>query len=99
MWVTGFGMSDTQQNTGGASARDTPEQRQRVARMLVILSPFMFLFCLFLARIQDAPWSSALIIAAAGVAMCLVAAILYSLRGSKSVDDLFWLNIVLRLFR
>ncbi len=57
------------------------------------------MFCLVLAGLQGADMRSSLIIAFAGLAMCLGAAILYSLRGSKSADDLFWVNIVLRLFR
>jgi hypothetical protein len=37
-------------------------------------------------------------IAVVGTLMCLGAAGVYKLRGSKSADDLFWLNILLRLF-
>jgi hypothetical protein len=78
--------------------RDTPEQRRHVARMLIILSPFMFLFCLVLAQIQSAGSGPSLVIAGAGVAMCLGAALLYDLRGAKSTDDLFIVNLLLRLF-
>lgn len=84
-------MSDPQQ--------DTPEKRQRVVRLLLVLSPVTFVFCFVLARIQDADARSSLIIAFAGLAMCLGFAGLYALRGAKSTGDLFWLSIVLRLFR
>ena len=76
---------------------DSPEQRRHVARMLVILSQFMFLFCLVLAQIQGAGWVSSLIIAGAGVAMCLGASLLNDLRGRQATGDLLIVTILLRL--
>ena len=88
-------MSDQQQVRG---PRDTPEQRQRVASLLLKLSPLMFVLCYVLAAVQGAKWQQSLLIAVVGTLMCLGAAGVYKLRGSKSADDLFWLNILLRLF-
>jgi hypothetical protein len=79
--------------------QDTPEQRQRVARALLIFSPFLFVFCWILARVQDASLRDALIIATAGFVMCLVSAAHYMLRGMRSSDDLFWLTAIFNLFR
>ncbi len=89
-------MSDPHQ---GATQHDTPEKQQRVVRLLLILSPVTFVFCLILAELQGADIRSSLIIAFAGLAMCLGFAGLYALRGAQSTSDLFWLSIVLRLFR
>lgn len=88
-------MSDQQQVRG---PRDTPEQRQRVASLLLKLSPLMFVLCYVLAAVQGAEWQKSLLIAVVGTLMCLGAAGVYKLRGSKSADDLVWLNILLRLF-
>ena len=88
-------MSDQQQVRG---PRDMPEQRQRVASLLLKLSPLMFVLCYVLAAVQGAKWQQSLLIAVVGTLMCLGAAGVYKLRGSKSADDLFWLNILLRLF-
>ncbi len=88
-------MSDQQQVRG---PRDMPEQRQRFASLLLKLSPLMFVLCYVLAAVQGAKWQQSLLIAVVGTLMCLGAAGVYKLRGSKSADDLFWLNILLRLF-
>jgi hypothetical protein len=88
-------MSDQQQVRG---PRDMPEQRQRVASLLLKLSRLMFVLCYVLAAVQGAKWQQSLLIAVVGTLMCLGAAGVYKLRGSKSADDLFWLNILLRLF-
>ena len=88
-------MSDQQQVRG---PRDMPEQRQRVASLLLKLSPLMFVLCYVLAAVQGAKWQQSLLIAVVGTLMCLGAAGVYKLRGSKSADDLVWLNILLRLF-
>lgn len=77
---------------------DTPEQRQRIAALLLKLSPLMFILCYVLAAVQGAKWQHSLLIAVVGTLMCLGAAGAYKLRGSKSADDLVWLNILLRLF-
>lgn len=50
------------------------------------------------AAVQGAEWQKSLLIAVVGTLMCLGAAGVYKLRGSKSADDLVWLNILLRLF-
>ncbi len=89
-------MSDQQQDI---SQQDTPDKRQRVVRLLLILSPVMFVFCLVLAGLQGADIRSSVIIAFAGLAMCLGFAGLYAIRGTQSTGDLFWLSIILRLFR
>lgn len=89
-------MTDQQQNTD--RQRDTPEQRQRVAALLLKLTPFAFVLGYVLAAVQGARWQDSLLIAVVGAAMCLGWAGLYKLRGSKSADDLGWLNILLRLF-
>lgn len=90
-------MNDQGQTT--PDPRDTPEQRQRAARLLLILSPAMFMFCLVLARLQGAPSRDLLIIASAGFVMCLVFAAHHKLRGGQSPNDLFWLNVVFSIFR
>ena len=66
--------------------------------LLLKLSPLMFILCYVLAAVQGAKWPHSLLIAVVGTAMCLGAAGLYKLRGSKSASDLVWLNILLRLF-
>lgn len=77
--------------------RESPEQRRQVARLLVFLSPCIFLFCLVLAQLQGAGWGASLVIAGAGFLMCLGAALLYELRGKQSTSDLFIAGILLRL--
>lgn len=89
-------MSDPQQNT--AQQQDTPEQRLRIAALLLKLTPLMFVLCYVLAAVQGARWQDSLLIAVVGTAMCLGAAGLYKLRGSKSADDVGWITLVLRLF-
>lgn len=78
--------------------QDTPERRQRIASLLLKLSPVMFVLCYLLAAVQGTKWQHSLLIAVVGTLMCLGAAGLHKLRGSKSADDLVWLNILLRLF-
>lgn len=89
-------MSDQRQATPGQ--RDTPEQRQRTAALLLKLSPVMFVLCYLLTAVQGAKWQNSLLIAVVGTAMRLGAAGLYKLRGTKSTGDLVWINILLRLF-
>jgi hypothetical protein len=76
---------------------DSPEVRARVVRMLLILSPFMFVFCLLFSRWQGAEWIHCLLIAVVGVGMCLAAAGAYAARGSKSLQDAAWLALILRI--
>ena len=89
-------MTHPQQNTAGQ--RDTPGQRQRTALLLLKLSPLMFALCYVLAAVQGARWQDSLLIAMVGTAMCLGAAGLYKLRGSKSAGDAVWIALILRLF-
>lgn len=89
-------MSDRPDAT--SEQKDTPEQRQRIALLLLKLSPLMFVLCYLLSAVQGAKWQHSLLIAVVGTLMCLGAAGIYKLRGSKSADDLVWLNILLRLF-
>lgn len=89
-------MSD--QPNASSEQKDTPEQRQRIAMLLLRLSSLMFVLCYLLAAMQGAKWQHSLLIAIVGTLMCLGAAGVYKLRGSKSADDLVWLNILLRLF-
>ncbi len=89
-------MDDRQQTI--SEQQDTPERRQRIASLLFKLSPVMFVLCYMLAAVQGTKWQHSLLIAVVGTLMCLGAAGLHKLRGSKSADDLVWLNILLRLF-
>jgi hypothetical protein len=79
--------------------RDTPEQRQRVVRTLLILSPLMFVFCLALAGIQGASMMASLVIAFVAIVMCLGAAGLYAIRGGQSKNDISVIDLILDLFR
>lgn len=92
-------MMDTNDQLQAESEQRDREQRQRVVRALLILSPLMFAFCLIFAGMQGASMTASLVIAFAGVAMCLGAAALYAIRGGQSTNDLFLLNIILSLFR
>jgi len=78
--------------------QDTPERRQRIAALLLKLSPLMFILCYVLAAVQGARPQDSLLIAVVGTIMCLGAAGLYKLLGSKSSGDVFWISIILRLF-
>ncbi len=89
-------MSDQRQAT--SEQQGTPQRRQRIAALLLKLSPLMFVLCYLLAAVQGARWQDSLLIAVVGTIMCLGAAGLYKLRGSKSAGDLLWVNILLRLF-
>lgn len=88
-------MSD--QPKTASQQQDTPEQRQRIAALLLKLSPLMFVLCYVLAAVQGAKWQHSLLIAVVAL-MCIGAAGIYKLRGSKSASDFVWLNILLRLF-
>ncbi len=89
-------MSDQPQAT--SEQQDTPERQQRIASLLLKLSPLMFVLCYVLAAVQGARWQDSLLIAVVGTLMCLGAAGLYKLRGSKSAGDMVWISIILRLF-
>jgi hypothetical protein len=77
---------------------DTPEKRTaRVVRALLVLSPFLFAFCYFLALVQGASEQASIVIGFAGFAMCLGAAGLNALRGPKATGDLWWVAMIMRL--
>lgn len=92
----GRAMSDPSRET--SRQQETPERRARVVRALLVLSPFTFVGCFLLAAVQGARWQDLLLIAVVGTAMCLGAAGLFHLRGSKAAEDVVWINILLRLF-
>ena len=76
---------------------DSPERSARVAKALLVISPFAAALAYGLAAIQGADTRSSFIIAGVMFAMCLVWALLYYLRGSKAVGDMGWINLILRL--
>lgn len=67
--------------------------------MFLILSPAAFVFCWILARVQNASNRDALIVAAGGFVMCLIFSLHWRIRGGRSSNDMFWLNIIFNLFR
>ena len=79
------------------TAPQTPEVTRRVVRMLLIFAPFLFVGSYFFAAFQGAAPQHALLIAVLSLAMCLGTALLYRLRGSKSLGDLVWLSLIVRL--
>ena len=68
---------------------DIPEKRWRVVRLLLLFSPVMFAGCYLLALAQGAEPRFCLLIAAVGAAMCLSAALVIYIMGSKS-----WMALV-----
>lgn len=76
---------------------DDPEKRGRVVRTLLGATVFLFAFCYVLAWAQGAPPRHALLIAVVGAAMCLAAAGVIHLMGSKSVWALAVVKIALVL--
>jgi hypothetical protein len=76
---------------------DAAARTARVVTALLILSPFLCVFCYFLALAQGASEQASGAIGLAGLGMCLGAAGLYWLRGAKATRDLWWMNIILRL--
>ena len=68
---------------------DDPEKRWKVVRTLLILSPFLFVFCYLLAWVQGAETRHSVLIAVVGTAMCLVTAGVIHVMGSKS-----WMALV-----
>jgi hypothetical protein len=63
---------------------------------LLILSPFPFAFCYFLACVQGASEQGAVVIGLAAFGMCPGAAGLNQLRGPKAAGDLRLLAIIMR---
>lgn len=80
-------------------ALDDPEKRWRVVRALLILSPFLFVFCYLLAWVQGAEARYSLLIAVVGTAMCLATAGVIHTMGSKSWMALVAVKVALMLVK
>lgn len=78
---------------------DNPEIRRRTVRNLLVLSPFLFVGSYLLAAVQGARAQDSLLIAAVALAMCLSAALVIHLMGSKSGLALMLVRIALALAR
>lgn len=76
---------------------DDPATRRRIVRTLLILSPFLFAGSYLLAAAQGARAQDSLLIAAVALAMCLAAALVIHLMGSKSGWALVVVKIALAL--
>jgi hypothetical protein len=76
---------------------DASERTTRVVTALLILSPFLCVFCYVLALAQGASGQASAVIGLAGFAMCLGAAGLNWLRGAKATRDLWWISLILKL--
>jgi len=73
---------------------DDPAQRRRVVRLLLMLTPAMFVFCYLLAWMQGAETRHAVLIAAVGAGMSLAAAAAsIHVMGSKSIFALIALKV------
>lgn len=75
----------------------TSEKAQQVARKLFVLTPFSFVLCWVLAAVQGADARICLIISTVGMIMCLCAALLFKLRGSKAASDVVWIQTLLAI--
>ena len=73
----------------------TPERAQAIARLLFIWTPFCFPLAWALAAVQGADMRTCLIISVAGTLMCLAAALLFKLRGTKAASDAAWIQMLL----
>ena len=63
------------------------EYQPKLFRVLLVMTPVMFVLCYALSWIQNAePWIC-LLISGVGTAGVLVAAVLYRLRGTKAASD------------
>jgi cell division protein FtsW (lipid II flippase) len=78
--------------------KDVAERTTRVVTALLILSPFLCVFCYVLALAQGDSGQASAVIGLAGFAMCLGAASLKWLRGAKATRDLWWIVLILNLF-
>jgi uncharacterized membrane protein YfbV (UPF0208 family) len=76
---------------------DPSDRTTRVVTALLILSPFLCVFCYVLALAQGDSGQASAIIGLAGFAMCLGAAGLYWARGAKATSDLWWIVLILKL--
>lgn len=82
---------------GNRPERGSPEYYRRMVRLLLILSPAMFLLCYALAAVQGAEPRHSLLIAVVGTVGCLGAALLIHLRGARAGSDAIWIRLILAL--
>jgi len=68
---------------------DDPEKKPRIVRALLWLTPATFVLCYFLAWVQGAETKHILLIAFAGSGICLAAALVIHVMGSKA-----WMALV-----
>lgn len=78
---------------------DDPHRRARAVKALLVCAPFTFAGCFLLAAVQGAEARHSLLIAAVGTAMCLAAALVIHLMGSKSWMALVAVKIAMMLVR
>ena len=90
-------MSEPQQPE--VHALDDPQKRWKVVRTLLILSPFLFVFCYLLAWAQGAETRHSVLIAVVGTAMCLATAGVIHVMGSRSWMALVAVKIALLLVK
>jgi hypothetical protein len=76
---------------------DDPEKKAKVVGLLLKLSPFAFALCYALAWVQGAEAKHCLLIAAMATALCLAAAFVIHVMGSKSWVALVALKIAVLL--
>ena len=75
----------------------TPEKAERIARALFIMTPVSFVLCWALSAVQGADTRTCLIVSIAGMLICLAAALLFKLRGSKAASDAVWIQTLLNI--
>lgn len=75
----------------------TPERAQRAARALFVLTLVSFVLCWVLAAVRGADTRICLIVSTVGMIMCLSAAFLFKLRGSKAARDVVWIQTLLSI--
>ena len=78
-------------------SHDTPEVRRRVAKNLLILSPFLFVGSYWLAAVQDGERWVCFLVAGVAATGCLLTALVYRLMGSEAGKHLWWIRILLAL--
>lgn len=83
--------------TDNPEAGLTPEKAERAANALFVLTPFSFVLCWVLAAVQGADTRICLIISTVGMFMCVCAALLFKLRGSKAARDVVWIQALLAI--
>lgn len=71
------------------------EYRPKLVRLLVLMSLPIFLFTYALTWVQNAEQWICLLIAGVAFAGCLIAAVVYRLRGGAAAGDARWLAIIL----